>query len=374
MTQSPSVIAAANALAEWARDRRRTWTDDPLTAPAPILTVATEDEEEIEEELAEKIEELSEPALSPILAEEVAEEFEIPRGPSFFETIAEGLKTVALNTVEALGTALERLEPLGEPAIKWLVRGAALVSTLSVLLVVGLNSGRVFSRWDRVAAMVIAATNRPPNQLPVVAPPSGTGRLNVGSLSGAAQVLVDGTPRGIAPIALDLPAGAHRVLLRSEKGSVERAVRIQAGESSEIKEAIFPGWIALTTPIDLSLSEDGHPLRRDERGWAILAPGPHDIHLDNRTLGVHEVRRVVVTPGDTTRLSFAPHASTLSLTTNEPADIWIDGASFGQSPLVDQPITLGVHDVRVRSAVHERWLRVRATVQPVTVNVDLTAN
>ena len=96
--------------------------------------------------------------------------------------------------------------------------------------------------------------------------------------------------------------------------------------------------------------------------------------LDNRTLGVHEVRRVVVTPGDTTRLSFAPHASTLSLTTNEPADIWIDGASFGQSPLVDQPITLGVHDVRVRSAVHERWLRVRATVQPVTVNVDLTAN
>src|SRR5437870_806607 len=189
MTQSPSVVAAANALAEWARDRRRTWTDDPLTAPAPILTAATEDEEEIEEELAEKIEELSEPALSPILAEEVAEELEVASGPSFFETIAGGLKTVALNAVEALGRGLERLEPLGESAIKWLVRGAALVSTLSVLLVVGLNSGRVFSRWDRVAAMVIAATNRPPNQPPVVAPPSGTGRLNVGSLNGAAQVL-----------------------------------------------------------------------------------------------------------------------------------------------------------------------------------------
>jgi hypothetical protein len=388
MTESPSVIAAATALAEWARERRRTWTDDPLPAPAWFLAAAEVSEgleevdiEEvdvediaIEEELAEQIEAISEPALTPIFTEEVAEELE-PGGPSFFETIADGLKTVAVNAVETLAAALERLRPLGEPAIKSLVRGGAIVSTLSVLLVVGLNSGRLFSRWDRVAAMVIAATNRPPTEpAPVVAPPSGSGRLNVASLNGAAQVLVDGTPRGLAPITLDLPAGAHRVLLRSEKGSVERAIRIQAGESSEIKEAIFPGWIALMTPIDLSLSEDGHPLRRDERGWAILAPGPHDIHLDNRVLGVHEVRRVVVTPGDTTRLSFAPHASTLSLTTNEPADVWIDGASFGQSPLVDQPITLGVHDVRVRSAVHERWLRVRATVQPVTVNVDLTAN
>jgi hypothetical protein len=85
------------------------------------------------------------------------------------------------------------------------------------------------------------------------------------------------------------------------------------------------------------------------------------------------VRRVVVMPGDTTRLLFAPHTSTISLTTNELAEVWIDGASYGQAPLVDQPISLGTHDVRVRSAAHERWLRVRATVQPVQVNVDLTA-
>jgi hypothetical protein len=121
------------------------------------------------------------------------------------------------------------------------------------------------------------------------------------------------------------------------------------------------------------MSEAGQALKRDERGWAILAPGPHDIHLDNRALGVHEVRHVVVTPGDTTRLSFMPHASMISLTTNEVADVWIDGAPFGQAPLVDQPISVGPHDVRVRSALHERWLRVRATVQPVQINVDLTA-
>ena len=133
------------------------------------------------------------------------------------------------------------------------------------------------------------------------------------------------------------------------------------------------GWVALTTSIDLSLSEGGRALKRDERGWAILPPGPHDIHLDNQTLGVHEVRRVVVMPGDTTRLSFAPRTSTMSLTTNEVAEVWIDGKSYGQTPLVEAPIALGVHDVRLRSERHERWLRLRATVQPVQVNVDLAA-
>jgi hypothetical protein len=154
---------------------------------------------------------------------------------------------------------------------------------------------------------------------------------------------------------------------------VERTITVQAAETTEVDESIFPGWVALTAQVDVSLSEGGHLLKRDERGWAILPPGPHDIHLDNNALGVHEVRHVVVTPGDTTRVSFAPHTSTISLTTNELADVWIDGKSYGQAPLVDQPIGIGVHDVRVRSAAHERWLRVRATVQPLTINVDLTA-
>jgi hypothetical protein len=268
---------------------------------------------------------------------------------------------------------VEHLEPLGEHALRWMVRGAALASVASIVLVLGINRSSLFDRWERVATMVVAAANRPPIPPPPPAKPlaDGMGRLTINSTKGAI-VVVDGTPHGPSPVTLDLPAGAHRVLLRGEEGSVERTVRVQAAETGEITEAIFPGWVAVTTSIDLSLSEGGRALKRDERGWAILSPGPHDIHLDNNVLGVHEVRRVLVTPGDTTRLSFAPHTSTISLTTNELADVWIDGASYGQAPLVDQAISLGVHDVRVRSSAHERWLRVRATVQPLTVNVDLT--
>jgi PEGA domain-containing protein len=403
MPESLSVLAAATTLAEWARDRRRTWSDEPLPAPVPRALiepvpsvppmlvepvmpdaiadaivddeVVFEDNEVVWEEVA-----LDDTPLDVVTP--ATEEIERPSVVAVFfpglTAVAASICVAAARIGAAAGSvamsALEGLRPLGESSAAWLMRGAAVVSTLSVVMVIGVHRGQLFARWDRVAAMVVAATNRPPSEPQPVARPTGTGRLSVKSANGVAQVMIDGTPRGTSPVTVDLPAGAHRVLLRSEKGSVERAIRIQAGEPSEVNEAIFPGWLLLSTPIDLSLSEDGQALKRDERGWAILPPGPHDIHLDNRALGLHEVRHVVVTPGDTTRVSYAPQASTLSLTTNELADVWIDGVSFGQAPLVDQPIALGVHDVRVRSALHERWLRLRATVQPVQVNVDLTAD
>ena len=386
---SPAVITAATSLAEWARERRRTWSDVPLPRPEPPSAPL--------------------PAMMAGIAELAglkACTARVDAGPSVFARVVAGARAaflalwVALNAVEArleattttagataramLMTALERSNSLVEPSVEWLIRGAAIVSTLSVVMLGAMNRGQLFSGWDRVAAgvtstagnvasRVVVAAHRPAPPPPQPqGPPAGSGRLTVESDSGTAVVLVDGTPRGTAPVTVDLPAGAHRVLLKSPKGIVERTVSIQAGESSEMREAIFPGWVALSSPIDLSLSEDGRPLQRDERGWVILPPGPHDIQLDNRSLGVHEVRHVLVTPGDTTRLSLAPRTSTLSLTTNEPAEVWIDGVSFGEAPLVDQPVALGVHDVRLRSGSRERWLRVHATVSPVQVNVDLS--
>jgi hypothetical protein len=286
-----------------------------------------------------------------------------------------------LDSIRPLGDAviagLERVRPLGDEMARWLMRGAALVSMASVLLVIGLNRGGIVERWsgaverwDRMTAIVAAARNRSAEVPPPTGPAKGSGRLRIAS-NAPAEVLVDGTSRGLIPMTIDLPAGSHRVVLKSDKGSVERSVTIQSGESSEINESIFSGWVALTAPIDMTISEGGHALKRDERGWAILAPGPHDIHLDNGVLGVHEARHVVITPGDTTRISFAPPTSTISLTTTEPAEIWIDGAAAGAAPLVDRPIPLGVHDIRVRSALHERWRRVTATVQPLEVQVDL---
>jgi len=436
MPQSAALLAAATSLAEWARDRRRSWTDEPLparaprpvvmVAPPPVVMVAPPPAvmaappfvvpapppfvmpaptpfvmapppprvmAEIEPlEILPIAESIAKPLAQPVFEpaiEYMVEPLDVVEpvedGTSVVGRTWAGLAACAtrasaivqragvslLAVLERMQTALEDV-PVRELCSEWLMRGAAVVSTVSVVMLVGLNRAQLFARWDRVADIVVdAARPAPPPPAPQ-GPPAGSGRLTVVSANGQASVFVDGAPVGPAPVTVDLRAGAHRVVLRSADGSVERAVRVQAGESSELRDAIFPGWVALTSTVDLTLSENGKPLKRDERGWAILAPGPHDIQLDNRLLGVHEVRHVVVTPGDATRLSFAAQASTLSLTTNEPAEVWIDGVSFGQAPLVDQPISLGVHDVRIRGAVHERWVRIRSTVQPVTVNVDLT--
>lgn len=388
MPQSPAALAAASSLAEWARERRRTWTDTPLpdAAPPPAMIAVVEPLEDPIFAAVEQFEE-TEAAFEPVVESIPSFGANLLAGlHAFAGTLARGLTACAVAVTKAGATGiatiagaalvavLDQAETLRDSWVEWLMRGAAIVSTVSVVMLLAVNRGELFARWDDVAGMVVAAASRPAPPPPPAGPPPGSGRMTIASTSEGALVFVDGAPHGTAPVTIDLAAGAHRVLLRSPQGSVERAVRIRSGESTEIREAIFPGWIALSTPIDLALSEAGRPLKRDERGWAILAPGPHDIQLDNRTLGVHEVRHVVVTPGDTTRLSFAPHASTLSLTTNELAEVWIDGRSFGQAPLVDQPISLGVHDVRVRGALHERWLRVRATVQPLQVNVDLTVD
>lgn len=309
-------------------------------------------------------------------------------------------RTAALKSWTLTLSVLEHVRPLGEPSVRWLTRGAALVSIAAVLMLFVVHRTDLFSSFDRAALVsrfdqmnlskidlskvdlsshldrvkqtVAAATARPapPPSVPL---PRGFGRLTLTSPNDDPQVFVDGKPRGKAPVTLTLLAGNHRLLLRSGKGSVEKAVRVEAGETSELEESIFPGWVAVAAAIDLTLSENGRTLKKDERGWAILPPGPHEIHLDNDQLGIHETRKVVVTPGDAARISLTPQNSTLSIATNEPAEIWIDGTSVGESPLTEASMTLGWHDVRVRSAAHEKWLRVRVTSRPVQMNVDLTA-
>ncbi|HET9830331.1 MAG TPA: PEGA domain-containing protein, partial [Vicinamibacterales bacterium] len=260
-----------------------------------------------------------------------------------------------------------------------LTRGAALVSTASVVLLLTLHRADFMPHWNRLTENVAgrvaaaAAATRPAPPPPPVPLPPGSGRLIIASSDESPQVVIDGKPRGSAPITVILPAGTHRLLVRSAKGSVERTVHVDAGETMDINEGIFPGWVAVSSAIDLTFSENGKTLKRDERGWAILSPGPHDIRLDNNQLGIHETRHVVVMPGDATRISLAPPGSTLSITANEPAEVWVDGTSLGEAPVNDAPVKLGMHDVRVRSASHEKWLRVRVTTQPAQLNVDLTA-
>jgi hypothetical protein len=199
-----------------------------------------------------------------------------------------------------------------------------------------------------------------------------TGGLRLVSDPVGAHVLIDGADRGVTPLTVgDLPVGPHAVVLQGPGGVVQRSVTIEENQTAQISEGIFAGFVAVLSPFDVSVAADGHPLRLDDRNQAMLSPGTHEIRIASRALGYQDTQQVRVEPGKTTVYNVVPPQSAISVSATEPADVWIDGASVGQAPLVGLPVDLGLREVLVKSAAGEtRRFTITVTVKPVDLAVD----
>jgi PEGA domain-containing protein len=189
-----------------------------------------------------------------------------------------------------------------------------------------------------------------------------------------ARVFVDGRSRGVTPLTVDsLAVGTHVVVLDSAKGTVRRTVAITANETARIAETIYTGWLAVASPIELTISEGTQVLRQDERDQFVLAPGSHELILESRALGYREARKVDIRPGEVTRVSITPPASTLAVNATAPAVVSIDGERIGETPIAGHPINLGTRDVTVTAASGtERRFTITVTVAPVKLDVDFS--
>jgi len=130
--------------------------------------------------------------------------------------------------------------------------------------------------------------------------------------------------------------------------------------------------VAILAPFDLKISEGSRSLRTDDRSQVLLPPGPHELQFENRALGYQEVRHVDVRPGETTQLSVAPPQSKATFTATMPAEVWLDGKSVGLTPLIDLPVGIGTHHVRMKSGSLERQFTITATMTPLTFNADFS--
>jgi hypothetical protein len=199
------------------------------------------------------------------------------------------------------------------------------------------------------------------------------GRLQVNTEPAGAHVLVDNVSRGVTPLILDdVPLGVHAVVLESGGGSIKRSVTIKSDEPASLTETIYPGWLKIFAPFEITISEGSKVLRLDDREQVMLPAGPHDIRFENRALGYQETRHIEVQPGITTSLSLTVPQSTLTLTTTAPADVIIDGVSVGETPLTNHAIPLGTRDILLKSEAGFRRLSVVVTAKPVVLNVDLS--
>jgi hypothetical protein len=207
-----------------------------------------------------------------------------------------------------------------------------------------------------------------------VAMTTGIGRLQIESSPTGAQVSIDGKERGMTPLTVEgLTAGPHKVVVHGKDGSVQQTVAITAGETTRLSESIYSGWLHVTAPFEVQLSEGANSIRLDDSNQVLLAPGPHDVRFENRTLGLREVRHIDIRPGETTAVSLEKPMSHITVTASEPATVLIDGQPAGETPLTDFAVAVGSRDVTVTSAsgvVRHQTITVK--VQSSTIDVDFS--
>jgi hypothetical protein len=360
LSDREDLVRAAEAVASWARARRASWTTpagavapDPSTDPGTFFPAPRTDVEFT-------------PAPAPSAFRPVPERSEP------FELTEPGESQPSL--AARIETAVRSFRA---PSSPWLVRGAV-AAALGFAVFVGIpylwNALPAFSTR---APGVTSTESRTPAVKPTeTRPPAGarkaTGGLRVKTTPAGARVLVDGKERGITPLTLtDVSPGSHEVALESNAGTIHRSVTVAANETAEIDESIFSGWVAVYAPFEVVISENGRVLRPDERNQFLLPPGIHQIRLTNKRLAYDSVQRVEVKPGETFALRLTPAPSTLTVTASEAAEVWLDGARVGETPLSALPVALGTHDLVVkRSAGGERRFPITIGVNPFSLNVE----
>jgi hypothetical protein len=201
------------------------------------------------------------------------------------------------------------------------------------------------------------------------------GSLEVLSDPEGAAVTVDGAPRGVTPLTIDdLTAGSHTVVLESSGGTVKRVVSVAADRVAQITEAIYSGWLHVSTPFEVRISDEGRGVPLDERNQALLPAGSHSLQFDNAPLGYHERRTVTIKPGAITSIELTPPTSPLTVNASLPAEVLVDGVRIGDTPIVDRAIELGTRVIVVRSitGAERRYTLPVTASQPVSIAVDFS--
>jgi hypothetical protein len=210
------------------------------------------------------------------------------------------------------------------------------------------EESRTASHWPKVAAVALIG---------LVA--AGAYYWPDGS-SGRVSQVRPSAPEEIAPVAPPATPSGRASGTPPAAGAIEKP----APDS----KAQVPGWIAVFAPFEVSISEGNTTISLDDSGRALLPPGAHKLRFRNEALSYDELRTVQIAPTETTSLSLTPD-TTLGVTSNEPAEVLVDGTSVGQTPLKGHRLPFGTHTVVVRTSGSERELTVEATAKPVQLDL-----
>jgi PEGA domain len=181
-----------------------------------------------------------------------------------------------------------------------------------------------------------------------------TGRLVVRSDPSGAEVFVDGRLYGVTPLTLEsVRTGEHRIVLKRNATELEQILRVEPGSTMSVvapmQSSAAPfGWVAIASPVEVEVFEDGARLGTSRRRQIILEAGPHTLELVNENLGFRQTQQVRVEAGRAASITVALPKGTMSLNAVPWAEVWIYGKLVGETPIANLPIVIGTHEIVFR--------------------------
>lgn len=283
--------------------------------------------------------------------------------------------------VAATGTATFSSVPEGASiTIDGTDRG---VTPLRVTLPAGAHTVQITSgSTTRTIPITIEAGGVVSQYVELAAAPAATGgRLEIGSEPPGAQVSLDGVARGVTPLVLaDVTPGQHRVTITAGDNSVNRTVNVTRGATSALVVSTAPsaagaagGWLTVQAPVEMDIIEDGRILGNTRMDRLMLPVGSHRIELANAALEFTVARTVQIAAGRTASVAVALPRGRLSINAVPWADVSLDGAALGTTPLGEVAVPIGTHELVFR---HPQFGERRQSVTvkaetPARIGIDL---
>jgi flavin-binding protein dodecin len=196
-----------------------------------------------------------------------------------------------------------------------------------------------------------------------------TGHLSVATDPAGGDVIVDGETRGVAPLTLrDLPVGQHRLVVRARGNTYTRMVQIEAGATASLffgaTQATVPGSITLESPVPVQVFENSRLIGTSQMDRIILPAGEHALDIVADSLGFRTTRTVRVVAGETAAIKVELPRASISINAVPWAEVFIDGARVGETPLGNLQQTLGPHEIVFRHPqLGERRLSIVVTTK-----------
>jgi CheY-like chemotaxis protein len=186
------------------------------------------------------------------------------------------------------------------------------------------------------------------------------GSLKIESTPEGAEAIVDGKSYGKTPLMIpDLEVGSHTLVLKSAAGQISRRVTIKNNQTTMVAEAIFSGWLAIFSPIPVSVVVDGTPVNLTDEGRVMTTPGKHVVELISDRFNYRATETLNVTPGETTAHTLTLPMGSLRVIAPEGAEIKVDGAPAAGIPAEGLSVAIGSHEI---SATHPSLGERRASV------------